>query len=51
MNEFVAKMEQPVITGKDGQAILKLGHLLGAGVGALVLYLAVPERKRRNLFK
>lgn len=51
MKEFIARMESPIIKGDDGQALLKLGHLVAIGAGALALYFAVPERKRRNLFR
>lgn len=51
MKEFIAKMESPIIKGDDGQALLKLGHLVAIGLGAVALYYAVPERKRRNLFR
>lgn len=51
MNELEATMQTPIIKNSTGSTVLNVGHLVVAGLGALALYFAVPERKRKNLFK
>lgn len=53
MNEQLnAVMNTPLIKSTTGTTILSSGHLVVAGIGALVLYFMIPEKKRKSgLFK
>ena len=51
MEEIQKFLETPVIKNSNGSALIntKQNNMLAAG--AVVLYIFIPERKRRNLFK
>jgi len=46
-----ATLDKPVIKGNEKLEWLTTGTLLAAGIGALALYLMIPERKRKTVFK
>lgn len=51
MQEIQKFLETPVIKNSTGSALINAGHVVMLAVGAVVLYMLIPERKRRNLFK
>lgn len=51
MEEIQKFLETPVIKNSNGSALINAGHVVMLAAGAVVLYMFIPERKRRNLFK
>lgn len=50
MLELQNTLATPVIKDSTGNAVITVAHLSAVVVGALGLYLMIPERKRKNLF-
>jgi len=51
MENLSDTLDNPIIKNNEKMAWLTTGTLLAAGVGALALYLMIPERKRKTVFK
>ncbi|UBB90220.1 hypothetical protein J4771_02365 [Candidatus Kaistella beijingensis] len=44
-------LEKPILTDSSGKTLVNFSHVAAMAVGLLGLYMMIPERKRRNLFK
>lgn len=44
-------LQEPVIKGNESFTWLTKGVLLATAVGAVGLYMMIPERKRKTVFK
>lgn len=51
MDQLNATFAKPIYQSADGKININTGHLAAVGVGMLAIYLLIPERKRKNLFK
>lgn len=51
MNNLQTTLSTPVIKNADGTSLITVAHLAALAVGSVGLYLLIPERKRKNLFK
>lgn len=51
MNEVKTFLGKSVVASQDGSPMITVGHLVALAVGSVGLYLMIPERKRKNLFK
>lgn len=43
-------MSSPLLKNSDGTAMVTVGQVVTAAVGAAVLYLFIPSNKRKRLF-
>lgn len=51
MNDLKTMLHTTVIKDSAGVPVITVAHLAAVAVGALGLYLMIPERKRKNLMK
>lgn len=51
MDKVLTELSKDIFVSNDQKVRVKVGHIFAFGVGALGLYMLVPERKRKSLFK
>lgn len=51
MDKIQEVLNKSIVADSKGVPVLTFAHILAGAVGSVGLYLMIPERKRRNLFK
>lgn len=51
MKDLQDFLEKPILTDSSGKTLVNFSHVAAMSVGLFALYMMIPERKRKNLFK
>ena len=51
MDKIQEVLNKSIVADSKGAPVLTVAHIVAGAVGSVGLYLMIPERKRRNLFK